>query len=71
MLHSTFGVSARTQFAGNLSAADAAINCRNDKYYWDFWRPWQAIREANRDSNPATAPDPSWTALITAPGFAA
>jgi hypothetical protein len=51
----------------NLAAADAAINCWNDKYYWDFWRPWQAIREADRDGNPATEPDPSWTALITAP----
>jgi hypothetical protein len=51
----------------NLAGADAAINCWNDKYYWDFWRPWQAIHEANRDDNPATRPDPSWTALITAP----
>jgi len=34
----------------NLSSADAAINCWNDKYYWDFWRPWQAIREADRDA---------------------
>jgi hypothetical protein len=51
----------------NLAGADAAINCWNDKYYWDFWRPWQAIHEANRDHNPATRPDPSWTALITAP----
>ena len=30
----------------NLSGADAAISCWNDKYYWDFWRPWQAIHEA-------------------------
>jgi hypothetical protein len=51
----------------NLSAADAAINCWNDKYYWDFWRPGQAIREADRDDNPATEPDTSWTALLTAP----
>ena len=51
----------------NLAGADAVINCWNDKYYWDFWRPWQAIHEANRDRNPATQPDPSWTALITAP----
>ena len=51
----------------NLGAADAAINCWNDKYYWDFWRPWQAIREADRDGNRATKPDPSWTALLTAP----
>ena len=51
----------------NMAGADAAINCWNDKYYWDFWRPWQAIHEANRDDNPATRPDPAWTALITAP----
>jgi hypothetical protein len=51
----------------NLSAADAAINCWNDKYYWDFWRPWTAIHRADRDGNPETEPDPSWAALITAP----
>ena len=51
----------------NLSGADAAINCWNDKYHFDFWRPWQAIHQADRDGNPATAPDPSWTALLTAP----
>ena len=27
----------------NLSGADAAINCWNDKYHFDFWRPWNAI----------------------------
>jgi hypothetical protein len=51
----------------NLSGADAAISCWNDKYYWDFWRPWHAIHEADMDGNPATEPDASWTALITAP----
>jgi len=51
----------------NLGGADAAINCWNDKYYWDFWRPGQAIREADRDGNPATEPDGAWTALLTAP----
>jgi hypothetical protein len=51
----------------NLSAADAVINCWNDKYYWDFWRPWTAIQQADRDGNPDTEPDPSWTPLLTAP----
>jgi hypothetical protein len=51
----------------NLSAADAAINCWNDKYYWDFWRPWTAIHEADQDGNPDTQADPSWAPLITAP----
>jgi hypothetical protein len=51
----------------NLAAADAAINCWNDKYYWDFWRPWNAITRADEDGNDATEQDTSWTALITAP----
>jgi hypothetical protein len=51
----------------NMAAADAAINCWNDKYYWDFWRPWNAIPRADEDGNPATMPDTSWTALLTAP----
>jgi hypothetical protein len=59
--------SARLLAMQNLSAADASINCWNDKYHWDFWRPWNAIARAAEDGNPATAPDPTWTALITAP----
>jgi hypothetical protein len=51
----------------NLAAADASINCWNDKYHFDFWRPWNAIPRAAEDGNPATAPDPSWRALLTAP----
>jgi hypothetical protein len=51
----------------NLSGADAAINCWNDKYYWDFWRPRNAIQRAAEDGNPATEPDPAWTPLIAAP----
>jgi hypothetical protein len=51
----------------NLAGADAAINCWNDKYFWDFWRPWTAIHEAGKDGNPDTQTDPSWAPLITAP----
>jgi hypothetical protein len=51
----------------NLAAADASINCWNDKYHFDFWRPWNAIPRAAEDGNPATEPDPSWRALLTAP----
>jgi hypothetical protein len=59
--------SARLFAMENLSGADAAINCWNDKYYWDFWRPWNAIPRAAEDGNPATEPEDGWTALITAP----
>src|SRR5205809_3299491 len=48
----------------NLAAADAQIGCWNDKYYWQFWRPITAIREADTDGNPATEPDPSWLPLF-------
>jgi len=51
----------------NLAAADAAINTWNDKYHFSFWRPFQAIRRAAQDGNPATAPDLTWTPLLTAP----
>jgi hypothetical protein len=51
----------------NLTGADAAINCWNDKYHWDFWRPWNAIPRAAEDGNPATAPQPDWMPLIAAP----
>jgi hypothetical protein len=62
-----FGDSALLYAMLNLSAADAGINCWNDKYYWDFWRPWTAIQRADEDGNPDTDPDPPWTALLTAP----
>ena len=59
--------SARLLAMANLSAADAGINCWNDKYYWDFWRPWNAIPRAAEDGNPATTAEAGWTALLTAP----
>jgi hypothetical protein len=51
----------------NLSTADASINCWNDKYHHDFWRPWNAIPRADEDGNPATSPRADWTPLIAAP----
>ena len=51
----------------NLSGADAAINCWNDKYHWDFWRPRNAIERAAEDGNSATEPDAAWRPLLAAP----
>jgi hypothetical protein len=48
----------------NLAGTDAAIGCWNDKYYWNFWRPRAAIREADTDGNPATVADPAWESLF-------
>jgi hypothetical protein len=59
--------SARLLALQNLSGADALISCWNDKYHYDFWRPWNAIPRAAEDGNDATAPDATWAALLTAP----
>jgi len=48
----------------NLAAADGAIACWNDKYYWSFWRPRAAIREADTEHNPSTIADPAWESLF-------
>jgi hypothetical protein len=56
--------SARLFAMENLAAADASIGCWNDKYYWQFWRPITAIREADTDGNPATQADPNWLPLF-------
>ena len=56
--------SARLFATENLAAADAQIGCWKDKYYWQFWRPITAIREADTDCNPATQADPTWLPLF-------
>jgi hypothetical protein len=56
--------SARLFAMEDLAAADATIGCWNDKYYWQFWRPITAIREADTDGNPATEADPTWLPLF-------
>ena len=56
--------SARLFAMETLAAADASIGCWNDKYYWQFWRPITAVREADTDGNPATEADPTWLPLF-------
>ena len=48
----------------SLGEADAAIGCWNDKYYWNFWRPIDAIHLADTDGNPDTTADPTWRPLF-------
>jgi hypothetical protein len=59
----------------SLAAADGAIGCWNDKYFWNFWRPIDAIRLADTDGNPATKADANWNPLfdpatVTTPALA-
>jgi hypothetical protein len=67
-LSARFGLStpenARLFAMVSLAAADGAIGCWNDKYYWNFWRPIDAIRLAATDGNSATEADPGWRALF-------
>src|SRR6266446_336884 len=67
-LSTRFGLStaqnARLFAMASLAAADGAIACWNDKYYWNFWRPIDAIHEAASDDNPSTEADPSWKPLF-------
>jgi hypothetical protein len=55
----------------NVALADAGIAVWETKYYYNFWRPITAIREADPgtgpsgagDGNPDTVGDPSWHPL--------
>jgi hypothetical protein len=53
----------------NLAEADALVACYNEKYFWNDWRPYHAIRLADTDGNPATVADPTWTPWLTTPPF--
>ena len=43
--------------------ADGFIAGFDAKYFYNFWRPITAIREADTDGNPATIADPNWVPL--------
>jgi membrane-associated phospholipid phosphatase len=45
-----------------MALADTTVATVATKYMYRHWRPTTAIREADTDGNPATAPDPAWTA---------
>lgn len=53
----------------NLSAADAIINCFNDKLHYNAWRPITAIHNGDNDGNPWTKGDPGWTSLGNSPAY--
>jgi hypothetical protein len=51
----------------NIALTDGYIGTFNQKYDQNFWRPVTAIRAAATDGNPVTAPDVTWTPLVTTP----
>jgi hypothetical protein len=52
-----------------MAMHDAVLVSCTGKFLYGLWRPTAAIRQADRDGNPATEPDPGWTALIATPPY--
>jgi len=44
----------------NMSIYDAYVSSFDNKYLYNHWRPYTAIRWASNDGNPATAEDADW-----------
>ncbi len=51
----------------NSVMADAYIAGWDSKFHYNLWRPETAIRMADADGNPQTAPDASFTPLLVTP----
>ena len=62
---------ARTFALLNIAMADAGIASWDAKYHYDFWRPIDAIRQADQDGNAETQGEPTWIPLLKTPPFPA
>jgi hypothetical protein len=60
---------ARMLAMAHVAGGDAMIACFDAKYAYWFWRPYQAIPEAEADQNPRTNRDPAWRPLRATPHF--
>jgi hypothetical protein len=47
----------------NMTIYDAYVNIFENKFYYNHWRPYTAIRWADNDDNPNTEVDPNWDNL--------
>jgi hypothetical protein len=52
---------------GMIVTADAGMGCFDSKFFYEFWRPITAIRNADKDGNPGTTADPNWSPLLSTP----
>lgn len=50
-------------------AADSQISVYDAKYHYNYWRPITAIHEGDRDGNPRTEGDPTWTPFVATPPY--
>lgn len=54
---------ARTMALLNMTIYDAYVNVFDNKFHYNHWRPYTAIRWAANDENPNTEPDENWNNL--------
>ena len=59
--------SARLFALVSMARADSLIGVFDSKYHYGFWRPVTAIRNGDRDDNPATERDPTWLPIADTP----
>jgi hypothetical protein len=59
--------SARVFALVNMAMADGFIAGWDSKFFYDFWRPYTAIRAGDTDGNNDTAADPTWEPLMVTP----
>jgi hypothetical protein len=60
---------ARMLAMAHVAGGDAMIACFDAKYHYWFWRPYQAIPQADTDGNPSTTADATWQPLGATPNF--
>jgi hypothetical protein len=53
----------------NIASHDALQTTMTSKFVHGLWRPITAIRRADEDGNPNTAPDVNWTSLLGNPPY--
>jgi len=53
----------------NMTFHDALLTSFTGKFTYGLWRPVTAVREADTDGNPDTAPDPTWLPLLATPPY--
>jgi hypothetical protein len=64
------GDSARMFALVAMTTADALIASWDNKIAFNFWHPVTAVRDADLDGNPHTAPHPTpWTSFFNAPNY--
>ncbi len=51
----------------NMNLYDLYLVSFDSKYHYDTWRPYTAIRAAERDNNPNTVADPQWEPEMVTP----